>query len=424
LEGLSGFFAWACVALLLVASAFFSTVEAALFSLSSVRLERMKEQGVRSADVISKLLSAPRRLVVTLLLGNETANMAAAAIIAWIAFSSEWRADISGLDGPLAPAIALGFALILVAGQAVPKVVGAAYPEGLSRTFSVPFMYFMRAAAPARWAFRGLAEALLKLVGAYPDRIEHVLAEEDIRELVEEGSREGLLDVTERELLVNLLRSGEASVEDVMTPRTEIVSVPVDADPERVREVMEEHDFSRLPVYRERRENIVGLVTVKDLVKIKLTEQSGVELSLEQVMRPPIFVPESRRLRDVLMDFRKKRMHLAVVVDEFGSVSGLVTMEDVIEEIFGEVREEDEIELINLGENHWKVLGRMETDDFNARTGSGIPADGSRTLSGLVLSRLGRRPRPGDEVRLSGFRFKVLAARGITITQLEVVREQ
>jgi magnesium and cobalt transporter len=140
-------------------------------------------------------------------------------------------------------------------------------------------------------------------------------------------------------------------------------------------------------------------------------------------MRKPLFIPESRRIRELLVDFRKRRSHLALVADEFGAVTGLVTMEDVLEELFGEVRDDgDEVEFENLGEDHWLVMGGMEIPEFNTRTGARIQASGSRTLAGFILSKLGRRPGPGDEVRTGGFVFTVLEVRGIIIHRLEARR--
>lgn len=420
--------AWAAVLILLFASAFFSIGEAALFSLGAIRLGKMEEKGSRAAETIRRITEVPRRLIVTLILGNETANMACAVLVAWAVVSfpsrlTRWPGLPETSSGLLVVSIVLSVPGILILGQTLPKALGVSYSEALARAFAYPLWIFMRASFPLRWTFRSMADLLLQAIGAYPDRSPHSsLADEDLRELVEESSREGLLDVTERELLVNLLRSEDISAADIMTPRHEIVSVSADAGVDEVRALMDREDYSRFPVYEGDREHMVGVVTAKDLLKFRLAEREGRALSCRDLMREPQFVPESRKIRDLLLDFRRLRSHLALVVDEFGSLSGLVTLEDVLEEIFGEVKEDDEPELVNLGEDHWRVLGRMEIADFNTRTGAAIPRDGVRTLAGLVLARLGRKPRPGDEVKIQEFSFKVLEAKGITVNRLEVMR--
>lgn len=422
--------AWAAAIFLLVISGFFSATEAALFSLGAVKLSQMEEKGVRAAANIRALMETPRRLIVTIILGNDTANIAVMVLVTLVCRAAppewlrwEWAGKSPWLEAfPAFVAASLGVILI---GQTLPKSLGMLYGAGVVRASSYPLYLFMKASFPVRWTFRSLADMALRAFGALPDRYEQdVLAEEDIRELVEEGSREGLLDVTERELLVNLIQSGDIEAEQVMTPRHEIVSMEKNTALDDAKNIVERYDFSRFPVFENEPDKMVGIITAKDLVKLKLAERKGLHKNISDVMRPPLFVPEKMKIRDVLRNFRKKRVHLALVVDEFGAVSGLVTLEDVIEEIFGEVREDEEPELENRGEDHWKVKGRMRIQDFNTRTGARIPAGATWTLASLVLAKLGKRPRLGDEIKIGEFSFKVLEAKGIIINTLEVRRKQ
>lgn len=425
---------WTVVGVLLIISGIFSAAEAALFSLGSVRLVQMEEQGISSAPTIRKLLELPRRLLVTLILGNQTANIGIVILITWIfsSFSHErlfgyWPPSWlpPGLCGPLLPSLFVSLVLVLIVAQALPKTFGVVYREGVSASIAYPLWLFMQVVFPVRWIFRSAADLLLRAFGAPPPKERSDTFErDDIKELVEAGSRDGLLDVTERELIVNLLRSGEIAACDIMTPRHEITSIPISAGETGARALMEKHEFSRIPVCEDDRGKIMGVITARDLLLLRLADHKGKPLSLNQVMRPPLFVPESRRISDLLLDFKKNRIHMALVVDEFGELSGLVTMEDVLEEIFGEVHDhDDEAELNNLGEDHWQVLGRMEIADFNTITGAKITGAGTRTLAGLVLSLLGRKPEPGNTVKASGLLFKVLEVRGIIIHSLEIKRE-
>jgi len=411
-------FAWTAVIVLTLGSAFLSMAEAAMFTLGQARLAQMEEDGDKAAETIRELLSAPDRLIVAFTLANDSINVLAAVLISWIAVTC-----YSGAGTPsLVLALGLSLAVILVFGQTVPKFVGALGSGFLARVLAYPLWLMVKLIYPARVVTRALAEVLMKAFGAGPGGVE-ALGGDDLKELLEAGSRQGVLEVTERELLVNLLHSGEVTAEEIMTPRHQILGIPAEAGEARARALIKEKGFSRFPVYEGDLEHIVGVITARDLVKLKLAD--GEDMTVRDVMRTPIVAPESRRAADLILDFRRERRHMALVVDEFGSVVGIVTLEDALEEIFGEIQDGgEEQDLANVGEDHWKALGRMETSDFNTVTGAGLPDTGAQTLAGLVLSRLGHRPRPGDEVNVDGFSFKVIEVAGIIIHRLEIRRER
>ncbi len=422
--------ALAAAAALVLLAGLFSAAEAALFSLGPAGLAGLTEKRSLAAAAVKKLLDEPRRLMATLALGGDLAGFAATVLIVTIvAFrikEGEWLAWVKpGSALELAPGLVIAFALVAVVGQAVPRVLGARGPAFFSRLLAYPVLAFMKPAAPVNRLAEAASKAFLGAMGAGPEAGgEDLLGEERIKELVEAGSRQGLLDVTERELLVNLLKSGEVTAGDIMTPRHEIVSISADSAEGGARSLFLEQDYSRIPVFEGDREHYVGVLTAKDLLKLRLSAARGKPLSIREVMRPPLLVPESRRIRDLLLDFKGRRLHLALVVDEFGAVAGLVTMEDVLEEIFGEVREEeDEAEFEEAGPGRWRVAGGLEISEFNARAGVKISGSGARTMAGFVLSLLGRRPRPGDETRGHGLTFRVLEVRGIIIGRLEVRRD-
>jgi len=420
---------WAVLAGLIAASGFFSAAEAALFALGQVRLAQMEEKGAAAAAVIKELLATPGHLIVTLTLLSDTVNIVAVVLIAWTiqtrhpdAAAGTWHAYLH--SSPLASSLVISLLVLLVFAQTLPKALGVRGSGLLASGLAYPLSLALKVMYPFRVVVCAAAEVILKAFGTQPhEAAVDGLAGDDIRELVEAGSRQGLLDVTERELLVNLLRSGDITARDVMTSRSEIVAAAVASSEAEVRALMKEKNFTRLPLYEGRKDHYVGVITAKDLLRLRRAQEEG--KSLKDVMRPALMVPESRRITDLLLDFKRGRVHLALVVDEFGEVSGLVTMEDVLEEIFGELNEdEDEPELVNLGDNHWKALGSMELRDFNTVTGSRLPSAGAATLAGLVLAKLGRRPRPGDEVRVAGLVFVVVEVHGIIIHRLEVKREE
>lgn len=420
---------WLLVAALLLSSAFFSMTMTALFALAPLRPFQADERKPGAAARLDRLFENPAGLMIALAAAASAAGLAAVMLVLW-ALSQ------GGLPLALAraleafpdlfwPGLILCAALLLIAAEGWPKLLGFYHGAEISRFFTRPAVWFMRAGEPVGLFLQRSSEFLLDAVGGSAEGGSvKILEDGELEELVAAGSREGLLDVTERELLVNLLRSGEVTAGAIMTPRQEIVSVPVTTDWEEARAPAEREGYSRAPVYEGSRENIIGTLTAKSLLLARFSSPSGRPGSLRELIREPLFVPEGRKLRDLLVDFRKSRNHMAMVVDEFGSLVGLVTLEDVLEEIFGEVDEDDdEPDLQSLGDNHWRVYGRMEVSEFNSRIGSDLPEAGARTLAGLMVSLLGRRPRPGDEVKIAGLRFRVLETQGILIHRLEAWRE-
>jgi putative hemolysin len=329
----------AILAGLIAVSGISAAGEAALFALGPARLAQMEDRGLAAARIIKDLLSFPGRLIVTLTLVADTVNILAVVLITWTVKTHvpgpgagrfySFLHEYPGTSG-----LVLSLLALLVFAQTLPKAVGVRGSGALSRALASPLALVMKAMSPLWAAVWAVAEWVLRAFGLQAEPgASNALAGEDIRELVEAGSRQGLLDVTERELLVNLLRSGDIVASEVMTSRHEIVAVPVSADEAEVRAVMKEHDLSRLPVFEGRPDHYVGVVTVNDLLRLRLGKEEG--LSLREVMRPPLFSPESRRITDLFLDFKRGRVHLALVVDEFGDVAGLVTLEDVLEEILG-----------------------------------------------------------------------------------------
>jgi|GEM_PF-3622398 len=426
------YFYWTVLVLLIIISGLFSSAEAALFSLAPLRLVQMEEEGVKAAAAIRKLLEAPRELIVTMGLGSELSRSAVVVFLTFLvasqgeAFSGQGHFMWHGFSlTTIIIALAASIVVLLFAAQAAPKALGVFYNDSISRT-AAPFMsLFKKAAFPFWRSFQATANFFFRALGVGEwESAEEQMEEGDIKDLVESGTRDGILDVTERELLVNLLRSSDVTAGEIMTARHEIVGISADDSLSRAGALIQKQNYSRIPVYEGEADNIVGVITAKSLLRPVSAGRSRDSVPVREVMRPPLHVPTSRKLRDLLIDFKNGRNHMALVVDEFGSHVGLVTMEDVLEEIFGEVREDEDLEFENVGDNHWHVQGRLEIQEFNVRTGAGIPADATRTLAGLVLSFLGRRPRPGDEVIIYGFRFMVLECHGIIINRLDVIREE
>jgi putative hemolysin len=318
---------------LLLFSAFFSGSETALFSLGSVRLEKLKESGHPKAGVIGNLLERPRRLLISILLGNELVNITASAIAASICIS------LLGTNGKWV-AIAVMTPLILTVGEIVPKATAIYRAEEFSRVVARPLTVFAQAIFPVRWVIRRIVDGVLKVFGSHTETHDSIFREEEIRDLVDVGHQEGVLEKQERELIHRVFRFGDTIVASVMTPKAQIFSLPLQQDADEILAEVKEEQYSRVPIYSGKRTNIVGILNRKDLLTLALRGKEHDKDNIRRFLRPPHFVPQSKKIAELLREFQKHKTYMAIVVDEYGHCIGLVTVEDLLEEIFGEIYDE------------------------------------------------------------------------------------
>jgi CBS domain containing-hemolysin-like protein len=378
---------------LILISALLTGAEAAYFSLGRARLKRLAEQHGPDQEPLQPLLSKPHELLVTLLVGITLANIGASALAASIA---------AALFGPAGLAVAIGAmtVLLVVFGEVLPMTLGVEHPERYSAWVSRPVAWLSALLWPVRATLSALTAMTLRLVGSERQRGRPEISEEELRTLVDVGAREGVVDRTEREMIHKVFELEDTLVREVMVPRPDMFCLEVTAPPADILPLLREHLHSRVPVFEETVDHIIGVLYTKEL----LPHLKGLpaDFDLRSRLHPPYFVPESKRADALLREFQAKKLHLAIVVDEYGGTAGLVTLEDLLEELVGEIRDEfDEEERLiqKVDATSYRVSGKLPIDEFNAATGLHLPKESFDTVGGWVLDLFGRVPNKGEKAQ-------------------------
>ncbi|MCI0549287.1 MAG: hemolysin family protein [Candidatus Rokubacteria bacterium] len=384
------------LAVLLVCSALLTGAEAAYFSLGRARLKRLAEEQRGDAGSLAPLLAHPHELLVTLLVGITIANIGASALAAAVA---------EQLFGSHGLAIAIGGMILLltVLGQVLPMSLAMERPERYAAWVRRPVAWLSALVLPVRAALGGITALTLRLVGSERRPGEPEMSEEELRTLVDAGAREGVVERTEREMIHKVFELEDTLVRQIMVPRPDMFCLDVATPPDRVLDLLRENLHSRVPVFEGSVDQIVGVLYTKDLLPYVRGLPSGFDL--RTALHPPYFVPESKRADALLREFQAKRLHLAIVVDEYGGTAGLVSLEDLLEELVGEIQDEydEEERLIHrAGAGAFRVSGKLSIDELNAAIGLAIPTEGYDTVGGWVLDLFGRVPRPGERKDASG----------------------
>ncbi len=408
---------WILLFFLFLGSAFFSASETAFFALRRVDFLKWKEEGNRTAGVIGKMLETPSRVIATLFIGNEFVNVSISSVLAAVLI-------------PLAPAhgeviaLAAGTLGILILGDITPKCI--VWPR--ARSFSLfaarPFVLFSRVVAPVRFLMEKMTEGILRVLGGgiIAGR-QRGLTEREFRFLVDVGGENGTLDPGERELIHNIFELTDQRAGEIMTPLADVFMVPVDIPRPELLAMSRRYRRSRIPVYQGDRREVVGILYLKDLLR-PVPEGDG-DAPLAGLLKPPFVVPTSKKLPLLLREFQQLKVHLALVVNEFGELVGIVTLEDVLEELFGEIWEEhdrEERELVARPDGSWRVLGKMPIHRFNDAFSASLPDQEWDTVAGLLLHEFGRLPERGDSILLGPFRLTVERVSGIRIVEVDVHR--
>jgi CBS domain containing-hemolysin-like protein len=387
--------------ILLLFSAVLSGAEAAYFSLGRARLKELAEEQGETPGPLTPLLQQPHELLVTLLVGITVVNIGASALAAAIA------EQLFGRHG-LAIAIAAMVFLLTVFGEVLPMTLAVEYPLRFASWVSRPVVWLSIALKPIRVGLGAFTAITIRLVGSERRRGRPEISEEELRTLVDVGAREGVVERSEREMIHKVFELEDTLVREVMVPRPDMFCLDVTTEPAELLPLLREHLHSRVPVFEETVDQIVGVLYTKDL----LPYLAGLpaDFSLRPHLHPPYFVPGSKRADALLREFQAKKLHLAVVVDEYGGTAGLVTLEDLLEELVGEIRDEydeDERLIQRVAPRSFRVSGRLAIDELNTITGLQIPDDAFDTVGGWVLDLFGRVPHKGEKTETDGVRVAV-----------------
>jgi CBS domain containing-hemolysin-like protein len=371
-------------------SAFFAAAETALVSLSRIDLQTLREKGDRRGAIIRNLKAHTSRLLATILIGQNLFNSAASALATVLA--TAWVGETYGV-----PAAVLFSTVALFAfGEMTPKAIGAASPLAISRAVAVPLAAITKVLSPLATMVVKVTTRMLDLLGI-PEKTP-TLTEEEMKSVFNLGAEEGVIHGEERKLLHNVLEFGDKTVRDIMVPRTKVVALPETARFDDVRLVLKEHQFSRVPVYRGTLDNVVGILNAKNL--FDLSDEEERNFSLDRYLDAPFLVPEFKRAEDLFREMRRRRTHMAIVVDEHGGTAGIATIEDVVEELLGEIQDEYDDEetpgFVAAGERTFLLEGGFRLDDIEEQFGLSFPRDEAETIAGHLMLRFGRIPRKGE----------------------------
>jgi magnesium and cobalt exporter, CNNM family len=371
-------------------SAFFAGSETALVSLSRIDLQTLREKGDRRAAILRNLKAHTSRLLATILIGQNLFITTASSLATLLA--TAWLGETYGA----AAAIIFSTIVLFIFAEMTPKSIAAASPVAISRAVAVPMAWTMRLLSPAVNVLVKVSAGMLRVFGV-PEKTPS-LTEEEMKSLFNLGAEEGVIHGEERKLLHKVLEFGDRTVRDIMVPRTRVVALPETARFEDVTLLLKEHKFSRLPVYRGTLDNGGGILNAKDL--FDLTDEEERNFSLDRYLDPPFLVPEFKRAEDLFREMRRRRTHMAIVVDEHGGTAGMATIEDAIEELLGPIQDEyDEEEtpgFVAAGERTYLLEGSFRLDDIEEQFGLSFPRDEAETIAGHLMLRFGRIPRKGE----------------------------
>jgi len=405
------------LALFLVLSAFFSGTEAALLSVQRIRIQHLARSGTPGAARVAKLVAQPHRLLPPILLGNNLVNTAAAALATTIAIRLLDDESQAVLVATAGVTVAL-----LIFGETIPKTVAARHAERTSIIVAWPLVGISWVLRPVSFLLELLSNAVIKLLGA-SGQSQTTVTEEEIKAMVSVGHEEGSVESGEAEMIRRVLDFGDRHTREVMTPRPEIVWVEQGMSIRAFLELYNENYHTRFPVFQGRADNVVGIVAVKDVMRL-LASGADAESSATARVRPAMFVPETKRVQDLFDEMRDSGDQIAMIADEFGGIAGLVTLKRLVEDIVGRVRGEDEsaqVDVVAVDERTYDLDASMSIADVNERVGLAIPPGEYETLAGFLLELLGSVPSVGDELGYEFLTFTITQMQGVRISAVRVV---
>jgi len=412
---------WLLLAFLacLVLSAFFSSAESAFISLPKLRIRYLVESGVKGAGQLARAAERPERFLATVLLGNNLVNVAAATlgtIIAVATFGLPW--------GPVIATTGVT-TLILVFGEVIPKTIAVHHAQRLSLAYINPVRVIQWCFYPFILALDRIGLGFTKMV-AVPEEARILVSEGEIRSVINVGESEGVVEQDEAEMLHKVFEFTDRPVSKVMVPRTEIAWIEQGTRLSDFLDIYAQKPYSRFPVYKDNTDNVVGILFAKDVL-MKLTGNCATEeIVVDDLIRPAHFVPESKHLGKLLTEMRNGGHHMAIVVDEFGGVAGMVTLGQLTEEVVGDIKDElssEDENFVVTGENTFQLDGGFRVEEANEELELELPTGNYETVAGFILSYLGRIPKQGEQLKYRNLKFVITEMRGVKIEKVMVTKE-
>ena len=386
--------------LLIFASAYFSAIETALMSLGRLRVRHLVDEGVKGAKRVERLLKKPGRLLGTILIGNNLVNIAATSLATLLAISYYGEGTGVGIA-------TVGMTLvILVFGEITPKTYALHHSQKISLRLSSSLSILYAIFGPLSSLLEKVSRSLLWVAGVHHPAQTPAFSEDELRTLVTMGQEEGILQVEEKDMITSIIEFGDTLVNDIMTPRTEVVRVSTRVIYEDLLDILRRDNYSRVPVYENGIDDIVGVLNVKDLLGI--TPET---FAIKKLLRPPYFVPEFKKVSELLAEFKRKKLHMAIVVDEYGGTAGLITLEDLVEEIIGDIADEYDVDekpqFTYIDENTIELAGSVHMREAAEIIGKDLPEGEFDTVGGMLMFALGTIPELGQSVEINNLGFTI-----------------
>ncbi|MCI9217178.1 hemolysin family protein [Lachnospiraceae bacterium 42-17] len=375
---------------LLALSAFFSSAETALTTVNRIRIRALADEGKKSAKTVLKITDDSGKMLSAILIGNNIVNLSAASLTTTLAYS---------LGGPwVAAANAILTVAILLFGEITPKTIATIHAERMALIYASVINFFMKIMTPVIWVINGMSLCVLFLLRIDPNDKNKAMTETELRTIVDVSHEDGVIESDEKEMIYNVFDLGDAKAKDVMVPRVHVTFADVESSYRELIELFQEDKFTRLPVFEETTDNVIGTINMKDL----LLFDSSKEFHVKDILREAYFTYEYKNISELLVEMRQASFNIAIVLDEYGETAGLITLEDILEEIVGEIHdeydenEEDFVKEINRFE--YVIEGSMNLDDLNERLNLSLESEDYDSLGGFIIEHLDRLPQAGDSI--------------------------
>jgi len=413
---LSGFLA---IIICLCIVAFLSSSEASLISVNKLRIKQLAEKKNKSARIVLEILEEHSRLFGTVLLTENFFIIMATSIGTAILL------NVFGEDGWIYASMLMTIVIVLL-GEITPKTIAVTYSTRMALLIARPIKYLITLTHPVVWLFTRLPGWLLKVFGAQASPSPFV-TEEDIRAMIDIGEEEGSLHEDERAMLHKVFEFGDTVASEAMVPRIEIISINENAKVSDALTLVNDKGYSRYPVINETVDNVTGILFVKDILINMATGKVDAESSIQEFVRDAYFIPENKRVSDLLNEMQKKKFQITIVMDEYGGTAGLITLEDLMEEIVGSLQDEFEVmdaekDVEVIDERTFIVAGTTEVDEISELIGEAIHSDDFHTIGGFVFGLFGRLPRLGEQIRFHDLRFLILEMEGRKIAKIKITK--
>ena len=385
---------------LLALSAFFSSSETAMMAVNKIRVRNLADAGLSSAQTLMKVLDNQPKMLSAILIGNNIVNISASSLATIL---------VTRAFGDMYVGVGTGILtlLVLIFGEITPKTSATLYSETMALRFAKPIYMIMQVLTPVIFIVDKLSQGVLRLLHVDPNKKQDAITEDELRTIVEVSHEEGVIESDEKKMIYNVFDFGDSVAKDIMVPRIDMTFIDVDATFSEVIEVFREVKYTRYPVYEETTDNVIGIINIKDLL---LTENQK-KFCIRDYHREPLYTYEFKKTAELMVELRKTQNNIAIVLDEYGATAGLITLEDMLEEIVGEIRDEydeDEEDLIRrIGPREYVVEAAMKLDDLNDQLGLDLESEDYDSIGGFIIGLLDHLPEEGEEVTHKTLRFVV-----------------